>query len=135
MGVKDDPITPGAKTEAMERDILQAVYELGEIRNLAAGDTPAVQRLNKKYDSDTERKQLSIVLNHLVRNHFLFHLGHFEGTTIDGTTGITPKGVRRLKRLRAPRKAWAKRNVFPLLIAAITALVGLLGPVITAKCV
>ena len=131
----------------MERDVLEAVYRIGALGTLwddnlrSEVPTAASLSLEAKYKSDEDQERLKVVVNYLLEERLLYpytwrrrssgERGEHRDTR---ARGITPKGISRLKKLRAPRKTWAKKNVFPLLIAAITALVGLLGPVITAKC-
>ena len=131
----------------MERDVLEVVYRFGELGRVWDDEqkievnTAATNCLEAKYKADEDRKGLKVVVNYLLEERFLYpdtftkRSGERVERRDTWARGITPKGISRLKRLRAPRKTWAKRNVFPLLIAAITALVGLLGPVITARCV
>ena len=59
-------------TKRMERDILEAVYELGPIGVFSGEASPASLRLRREYPSDSERQQLSVVLNYLLEKRLLF---------------------------------------------------------------
>ena len=118
--------------ETMERDILEAVYEVGEIRL----ETPAFQTLVDKYSSGTGDNspmvQVIVMLNYLVEERFLFPYFSISGTEIrDGVArGITPKGLDRLKRLRHPVRTWIVENWFPVAVAVITAAIGIFSIIV-----
>ena len=119
--------------ETMERDILEAVYDFGEIRP----ETPASQTLADKYPSDAGynslRIQVTVMLNYLVEERFLFpYVASPSGEELrDGyARGITPKGLDRLQRLRHPVRTWIGENWFPVVVAGITATVGIASIVV-----
>ena len=119
--------------ETMERDILEAVYELGEIRH----GTRASQALADKYSLDAGDNspliQVTAMLNYLVEERFLFpYFSSSSGEELrDGfARGITPKGLDRLKRLRHPVRTWIGENWFPLAVAVTTATIGILSIVV-----
>ena len=91
--------------ETMERDILEAVYDFGEIRPRS----PATQTLADKYPLEAGNKsnqiQVMVMLNYLVEERFLFP--YFSNPSGEErrdrfAKGITPKGLDRLQRLRHP---------------------------------
>lgn len=107
----------------MERDILEAVYEFGEIRP----ETRASQILADKYPmervSNSPRTQITVMLNFLVEERFLFpYFERSSGKELrDGfARGITPKGLDRLQRLRYPVRTWIGENWFPMVVAVTT---------------
>ena len=119
--------------ETMERDILEAVYDFGEIRP----KTPASQTLADKYPSDAGdnslRIQVTVMLNYLVEERFLFpYVLESSGKELrDGfARGITPKGLDKLQRLRHPVRTWIGENWFPVVVAGITATIGIASIVV-----
>ena len=119
--------------ETMERDILEAAYELGEIRP----GTHASQALSDKYSSDagdnSPRIQVTVMLNYLVEERLLFpYFSSSSGEEFRDSfaRGITPKGLDRLKRLRHPVRTWIGENWFPVAVAVITATIGILSIVV-----
>ena len=119
--------------ETMERDILEAVYDFGEIRP----GTPASQILEDKYPSDagdnSPRIQVTVMLNYLVEERFLFpYVLESSGKELQNgyARGITPKGLDKLQRLRHPVRTWIGENWFPVVVAGITATVGIASIVV-----
>ena len=106
----------------MELDILAAAFELGSI----FPGTPANQSLVEAYPDEEER--LTVFADYLIEERFLFPL--FDPTTggevrNGRARGITPKGIDRLRRLRNPVRTWIGENWFPVIVAAITASIGI----------
>ena len=119
--------------ETMERDILEAVYDFGEIRP----GTPASQTLEDKYSLDAGDHspliQVTVMLNYLLEERFLFpYISSQSGDELrDGfARGITPKGLDRLQRLRHPVRTWIGENWFPVVVAGITATIGIASIVV-----
>ena len=119
--------------ETMERDILEAVYDFGEI----SPGTPASQTLEDKYSLDTGDDspliQVTVMLNYLLEERFLFpYISGQSGEELrDGfARGITPKGLDRLQRLRHPVRTWIGENWFPVVVAGITATIGIASIVV-----
>ena len=119
--------------ETMERDILEAVYEFGEIRP----ETRASQVLADKYLSEagnnSSRIQVTVMLNYLVEERFLFpYISSSSGEERRDrfARGITPKGLDRLQRLRHPVRTWIGENWFPVVVAGITATIGIVSIVV-----
>ena len=77
--------TPG-RVAGMELDIFEAVSDCGPIDLLPASngpspDSPALKRLNDIYKTESEKEQLRIIVNHLVKQKLLYptcsgDLGH-----------------------------------------------------------
>ena len=119
--------------ETMERDILEAVYKFGEIRP----GTTASQILADKYPLEEGKNspltRVTVMLNYLLEERFLFP--YFSSSTGEElrnnvARGITPKGLDRLRRLRHPVRTWIGENWFPVVIAAITATIGIASIVV-----
>ena len=112
------PVKPDI--ERMERDILEAVYELGGLENF---HTAGSRALTEKYGSNSDvQRQLEIVSDYLVDKRFLFPLYRSDMVQAQGfTRGITPKGFRRLQELKHPFWTWFKANWFAVMVASITA--------------
>ena len=110
----------------MERDILEAVHTRGKLGLLAGTDWPATQFLIDKYRSDEEQQQVVVLMKYLLEKRYAFPF--FDGKTgkelTDYVRGLTPKGFRRLRELQAPRRVWFEDNWFPVVVAAITAMIG-----------
>ena len=119
------------KKETMERDILEAVYDFGEIRP----KTRASQVLADKYpleaDNNASRTQVTVMLNYLLEERLLFPYFSRREELRDGyARGITPKGLDRLQRLRHPVRTWIGENWFPVMVAGTTALIGVFSIVV-----
>ena len=115
----------------MERDILEAVYDFGEIRP----ETRASQVLADKYpleaDNNAPRIQVTVMLNYLLEERLLFPYFSRGEELRDGyARGITPKGLDRLQRLRHPVRTWIGENWFPVMVAGTTALIGIFSIVV-----
>ncbi len=109
----------------LERDILEAVYENG--RTLGP-DTPAAQVLIQKYPSEDEMQAVTVDLQYLLEQRYLWPYFGVNGHELregGGTRGITPKGIERLRQLRHPQVHWICANWFPFSVAVISATIGL----------
>ena len=114
----------------MERDILEAVLTLGEIGYWDNAHTAASKALIKKYLEEDESgeidRQMLALIDFLVEKRFLVPVEFVDGKLAGGyARGITPKGYRRLRELQAPKWTWFKGNWFPVIVAGITAVIGL----------
>ena len=118
--------------ETMERDILEAVFEFGVIRH----GTCASQILANKYPHEagdnSPLTQVTVMLDYLVEERFLFPLFTSSGEELRSgfARGITPKGLDRLQRLRHPVRTWIGENWFPVVVAGITATIGIVSIVV-----
>ena len=120
----------------MERDILEAAYTLGRIGSITNPETPASEFLYKRYPSEEAFQQVVVLVRHLLEERFLFPAyivtkSQFSNSSV---SGITPKGLKRLRELKAPRWTWFKTNWFPTLVAAITAIAAVGSIVVDATC-
>ena len=110
----------------MERDILETAHTLGRIGYFNGSLSPATESLKDKYRSDEEQQQVTVLMKYLLEKRYLFPF--FDGKTgkelTDYVRGLTPKGFRRLRELQAPRRVWFEDNWFPVVVAAITAMIG-----------
>ena len=119
--------------EKMERDILRAVRDLGEIladrRSNPTTYTAAAARLMELYPKDgaLPAGRLWVFVDSMVASGDLLHYQRSPlGVAEPGATrGLTPKGERRLYELENPIGSWINANWFPVFIAAITALIGI----------
>ena len=119
--------------EKMERDILRAVRDLGDIhvnrRSTPTRCTPAASQLMKLYpkDGDLPTARLWVFVDSMVVSGDLLHFRRAPGDMgAEGAArGVTPKGERRLYELEHPHRAWIKANWFPVAIATITAVIGI----------
>ena len=128
----DQPTIHQMPTRQMELDILKTVHELGPIHPVV--NPPAIQRIRSKYDSERENEQVTVVLNYLLEERLLFP--YFSGSTGEEqrntyARGITPKGLERLDRLQHPVRTWIYDNWFGVVVASITALIGIANAVIS----
>lgn len=115
----------------MERDILEASNTLGAIGYLNGSHTPASKPLIEKYGSDEAGQQRTAVLSFLLEERYLFPYYDTEGNEqrIDAR-GITPKGYRRLQELQHPIRTWVGANWFGVVVAGITATIGVASIVV-----
>ena len=122
------------RVSEMERDILQAVRDLGSFEPLRGGFSPAYIRLHERYPEREEQRQLTVIIDSLVQQRLLYPRWHQESrirNDADGyASGITAEGKRRLDQIRHPKWTWLKRNWFAVTIALITALAALAGVVL-----
>ena len=123
-----------AYKNTMERDILEAVFEFGEIRP----NTQASKVLADKYSSaagdNSPRIQVTAMLNYLLEERLLFPYFNSEGKELRDNVAraITPKGANRLQRLRHPARTWMIENWFPVVVSATTATIGLASIIVNA---
>ena len=104
----------------MERDILEAVYQLGGRENFDPSKSNSL--INKYGNTSSIQKQLQVVINHLVEERLLFPDTSRTGTGGKSyASGITPKGYRRLQDLKNPKLTWFKANWFAAVVALIAA--------------
>ena len=110
----------------MERDILETVCAQGEISGYYSSISPTSQFLLDKYPPGEGENERLVLIDYLVEERFLFPIvDPSSHEAISGfTRGITPKGLTRLRELQAPRWHWFKGNWFPVIVAAITAGIG-----------
>ena len=120
----------------MELDILEAVHKRGNIGFIHKPDTPAAKFLQKKYPSFEATRQLHAVIEFLIEERYLlhFHAPNKEGGASGAVRGLTPKGFKRLRELQAPRWAWFKENWFPVVVASITASIGVGSIIVDVTC-
>ena len=116
------------KFDRMERDILEAVYDIGRVGFFNGSHSPASKVLNEKYSMDSAQQQLTVLLNYLVEERYLYP--YFDAKSgkerRDGyARGITPKGINRLRELQCPVGTWFRANWFGVAVAAISALIGI----------
>lgn len=105
----------------MECDILEAVKTLGHIRPGA----PATDFLMDKYGKSKEQ-EITVLVSYLVEERFLFPFFSPEGEEFKiHARGITPKGANRLRELQHPVRTWVGANWFAVVIASITAVIGI----------
>ena len=119
--------------EKLERAILEAVCDKGSIGLENGSLTPAAQVLAAKYPSERERQDLTVALQYLLEERYLWPYFNDKGKedrTAGHTRGITPRGVDRLRKLRHPQLYWMGENWFPLLVAATGAAIGLTNIVV-----
>ena len=121
----------------MERDILEAAYNLGAVY----GKSSALEALLEKYsttesgpreDLNSPEQQLTVVINYLMEERYLYPFFTSDGQEArqGRARGITPKGIERLHRLQHPTAMWMKDNWFPVVVATITACIGILSIVL-----
>lgn len=121
----------------MEQDILEAAYNLGSIY----GESSALKALLAKYpaqetgrsrDLNSPEQQLTVVINYLLEERYLYPFFTSDGEEVrhGRARGITPKGIERLHRLQHPTATWLKNNWFPVVVATITACIGILSIVL-----
>ena len=107
----------------MEQDLLETARDKAPIGLVGEAGRSARQFLADKYPSKEESQQLTVVMQYLLEERYIYPF--FDGVTKlesrDYVRGITPKGMRRLEELQAPRRAWFRDNWFPATIAGITA--------------
>ena len=111
----------------MERDILEAALTKGAIGQVLRSNKPASIILREKYGSTEAREQLIVVTQYMLEERYLFPLMD-DDNPVDSSNyvrGLTPKGLKRLRELKAPRWTWVKENWFPVAVATITAFIGL----------
>ena len=124
----------------MERDILQVVRDIGDLRPRYQSISPAMEFLIEKYidqnDSWHSNQQLTVLIDYLVEKRFLFPVYTTKGEVSSGfARGITPKGLTRLRELQTPRWwHWVKGNWFPVIVAVITAGVGIASIIVDVTC-
>ena len=120
----------------MERDILEAAHNPGNIAVLTARATPASRALFKKYSSIEEGEQLLAVFQYLVEQRYLMPGIDWDTGSENKyfARGLTPKGAKRLRELQAPKWTWFKSNWFPTLVAGITAIAAVGSIVVDATC-
>lgn len=110
----------------IERDILGAVYDKGEIAFLNGSHSPASQFLSAKCSSEQELQAVTITIQYLLEERYLFPF--FDGRTREElrayARGITPKGIDRLRQLRHPALYWMQKNWFPLVVAVTSVAIG-----------
>ncbi len=114
----------------MERDILEAVYNLGWI---LGPDSLASQSLIEKYgEDDAVQQQVTVVMNWLVEERYLFPFydANTGKVSSNSARGITPKGYRRLRELQHPIRTWVGVNWFAVTVAVITATIGIASMVV-----
>ena len=117
----------------MEREVLEAVYELGRI----TFDSPATKSLTEKYPDkggyDNPVQHLTVMVNYLLEERFLFPYFSSAGEEQrqGDARGLTPKGFERLQQLRHPIRTWLGANWFPVVVAVTTAAVSVASMVIT----
>lgn len=114
------------KLDEMELDILELMYEKGELGYINGAHSEAAQVLNAKYISEREQQALMVTVQYLLEARYLWP--YFDNNTEielrNYARGITPKGVRRMRKLQR-RFPWIRENWFPVLVAAITATLAL----------
>ena len=114
----------------MEQDILEVVRDIGDIGFRDSSHSPASKVLIEKYiDKDDpwqSNQQLTVLVDYLVEERYLFPVFNQKGE-VSGSyaRGITPKGLKRLRELQAPRRTWFKENWFPVIVAGITTMIGI----------
>ncbi len=111
----------------MKLDVLAAAFELGPI----LPGSPAAQSLAETYPD--EQEALTVVADYLIEERFLFPLFNSATRTEvwnGRARGITPKGMDRLRRLKRPVRTWIGENWFPVVVAATTALLGIISIVV-----
>ena len=118
------------KFDRMERDILEAVYDIGQVGFFNGSHSPASKVLNEKYSGtgmDSETQQLPALLNYLLEERYLYPFFDTSGKEQRGgyARGITPKGISRLRELQSSVCAWIRSNWFGVAVAAISALIGI----------
>ena len=120
----------------MERDILETVRARGEISGYYCSISPTSQFLLDKYPPGEGENERLVLIDYLVEERFLFPIvDPSSHEAISGfTRGITPKGLTRLRELQAPRWHWFKGNWFPVIVAAITAGIGVGSIIVDVTC-
>ena len=82
----------------------------------------------EKYGSSDAYEQLVAVIDYLVEKRYLFPYFDKVRKELRGqAAGLTPEGLKRLQELRHPRWTWVRENWFPLAVAGITAIIGILS--------
>ena len=121
----------------MEREVLEAVYNFGEIGCFNRCFTEASQVLIKKYPSGRPgehdpQQPLTSVINYLLEERYLYPYIDDSGKELrDGyARGLTPKGLDRLKQLQRPVRTWISANWFPVIVAAVTASIAIASIVV-----
>ena len=78
------------------------------------------------------QQQLTAVLNYLLEERYLYPYFDISGKELrDGyARGLTPKGIKRLRELKHPALTWAGANWFPVVVALITASIGVASIVV-----
>ncbi len=115
----------------MELDILEAVHTMGSVGYLNGSNTPATEILLEKYGSEEANRQLNVLLAYLIEKRYLFPYFGTNGKELSGyAQGITPKGVNRLQELQHPIRTWVRANWFAVVVAGITATIGIASMVI-----
>ena len=116
------------KLDEMELDILELVYEKGDIAHFSE----VAEVLDAKYPSARERQALLATTQYLLEARYLWpHFGDEpEGELRDAVREITPKGVRRMRKLQHPVPSWIWGNWFPLVVATITAAIAIANIVV-----
>ena len=111
----------------MERDVLETVLILGDIGYRGGSHSAASKVLIEKYSGSFDVDQrLVVIVDFLVEERYLFPVRNDKGEVSSGyARGITPKGLKRLRHLRHPRRTWVRKNWFPVVVAVITAFIGL----------
>ena len=112
--------------QRMERDILEAVCELGP--TIPVEGSKSSKALMEKYPSEEyeDQQQFAALLMHLVEERYLFPYFNSQGeeSRSPQARGITPKGTERLNRLKYPMRTWIGKNWFPFTVAITTAAIG-----------
>ena len=115
----------------MERDILEAVHDIGPLGVEDNSPTPASKVLIEKYiptGGDSDKQQLAALLNYLLEERYLYpYFDENSGKELRNlyARGITPKGISRLRELQCPVCAWIRANWFGVAVAAISAFIGI----------
>lgn len=111
----------------MERDILEAADKQGQIGLITGSGTPASNSLYEKYSSFEAREQLLSVTQYLLEQRYLMPSFEWEKGSESRyfARSLTPKGLERLRDLRCPIRAWVCKNWFPVMVAFITASIGI----------
>ena len=110
--------------EQIERDILEAA-ENGTVSFFDPNDAWDRLTLLYAYELHLQARVIGII-DYLVLERYLSPIVDREGKTLSARArGITPRGHRRLQKLRHPIRTWIWKNWFPLAVAVVTALVGI----------
>ena len=84
------------------------------------------RRWSGRPGADDTQQHLTAVINYLLEERFLYPYFDSSGKELRDryARGLTPKGLRRLRELRHPVLTWVGANWFGVVVAGITASIG-----------
>ena len=112
------------ESQQMERDILLIVRDFGQVHP----GSVAAEKLSRMYPNTGDQSQINpaneitATFDYLVAECYLWPLFDSEGRELRNglARAITPKGLKRLRQIEHPVRAWIGDNWFPFVVALAT---------------